>query len=109
MALYTTSRQGNGDSDNGCGDSKLRLVTITLLGHTRVFDLGKDLMFLCLSNYSHLNFGIMITHITYLLNGKFQQDTCHSMNEIRKSLDDVSWYALNGYDVSNLTIKSFKS
>jgi hypothetical protein len=51
----------------------------------------------------------MITHITYLLNGKFQQDTCHSMDEVRKSLDDASWFALNGYDVSNLTIKSFKS
>lgn len=51
----------------------------------------------------------MITHITYLLNGKFLQDTCHSMDEVRKSLDDASWFALNGYDVSNLTIKSFKS
>lgn len=50
----------------------------------------------------------MITNITYLLNGKFQQDTCYSMNDVRKSLDDAAWYALNGYDVSNLTIKTFK-
>ena len=51
----------------------------------------------------------MITHITYLLNGKFQQDTCYSMNEVRKSLDDVTWFALNGYDISKLTIKTLKS
>ena len=50
----------------------------------------------------------MITHITYLLNGKFQQDTCHSMNEVRKSLDDAVWFALNGYDVCNLTIITCK-
>jgi len=51
----------------------------------------------------------MITYITYLLNGVPMEDTCHSMKEIRKSLDVVAHLALDGADISNLTIKSYKS
>ncbi len=50
----------------------------------------------------------MIYYVTYLLNGSFQMDICWDLNERKQSLSDVYWYAASGYDVSNLTVKSYK-
>ena len=50
----------------------------------------------------------MIYYVTYLLNGSFQLDTCWDMKEVGQALNDVAHFVSDGYNISSLTIKSYK-
>ena len=47
-------------------------------------------------------------YVSYYLNGKYQLDVCWSLDEAFRAFDDAKAIALQGHDVSSLTINYYR-